>query len=159
MELEQAQAAAFRAMGQLALYCERIEVAGSIRRNKPEVGDVELVCIPRTRFLPQFCEAVKAWKKVKGEPTGKYTQRILPEGIYLDLFMVSRQNWGLIFAIRTGPADYSHLVLARGWVAAGYKCEGGYLHKNGEVVPVLEEQDLYALIGKQWEEPWDRRVL
>ena len=27
--------------------CERIEIAGSIRRQKPTVGDVELLCIPR----------------------------------------------------------------------------------------------------------------
>lgn len=27
--------------------CERIEIAGSIRRGKPEVGDIEIVAIPR----------------------------------------------------------------------------------------------------------------
>ena len=28
-------------------HCERIEIAGSLRRGKPDVGDIELVCIPK----------------------------------------------------------------------------------------------------------------
>ena len=35
---------------------------------------------------------------MKGEPTGKYTQRRLPEGLTLDLFMADANNWGLILA-------------------------------------------------------------
>ena len=31
----------------LAVACERIEIAGSIRRRRPMIGDVEIVCIPR----------------------------------------------------------------------------------------------------------------
>jgi len=33
----------------------------------------------------------------------------IPEGIKLDLFMANIRNWGLIFAIRTGSARYSHV--------------------------------------------------
>jgi hypothetical protein len=38
----------------LAPSCERIEAAGSLRRYKPTVGDIELVCIPKinTRYAP-----------------------------------------------------------------------------------------------------------
>ena len=32
----------------LAPACERLEVAGSIRRRRPDVGDVELVAVPKT---------------------------------------------------------------------------------------------------------------
>jgi len=31
----------------LAPGCSRIAIAGSVRREKPEVGDIEIVCIPR----------------------------------------------------------------------------------------------------------------
>lgn len=37
---------------QLLPGCERIEVAGSIRRGRPDVGDIELVAIPRTTTEP-----------------------------------------------------------------------------------------------------------
>ena len=29
-------------------YCERIEIAGSVRRRRPQVNDIEIVCIPKT---------------------------------------------------------------------------------------------------------------
>ncbi len=35
-------------VGLIGPYCERIEIAGSIRRRRPDVGDMELVCIPKT---------------------------------------------------------------------------------------------------------------
>jgi len=34
-------------MAALGPGCERIEIAGSIRRGRPDVGDIELVAIPR----------------------------------------------------------------------------------------------------------------
>jgi len=129
----------------LSPYCSRIEIAGSIRRAKPEVGDIELVAIPKD--IEGFANEVNKLEKVKGEPTGKYTQRILPEGINLDLFIANERNWGLIFAIRTGSADFSHKVLATGWVKKGYHSVNGMLIKDGKEVEVREERDLFDLIG------------
>ena len=90
---------------------------------------------------------------MKGELPCKYTQRILPEGIKLDLFFAERGNWGLIYAIRTGSADYSHKVLATEWVKRGYKSEDGYLTANGKQVEVYEEKDLFNRIGLAFIEP------
>lgn len=88
----------------------------------------------------------------------KYTQRILPEGIKLDLFFAEEGNWGFIFAIRTGSADYSHKVLANGWVKRGYKSENGYLTHNGKTYDVREEKDLFDRIGVAYVEPKHRTL-
>ena len=155
----------------LSPYCDRIQIAGSIRRERPEVNDIEIVCIPKRYesfdllgnsegFLPiqEFVHTVRQWGKVRGEPFGKYTRRVLPEGIELDLFMVTKDNWGLILAIRTGSADYSHKILARGWTAKGYRGEGMLIDPNGNPVPVPEEVDLFRLIGIPWATPRMREV-
>jgi DNA polymerase/3'-5' exonuclease PolX len=153
----------------LAPYCERIEIAGSVRRRKAFVGDLELVCIPRQLATglfgdalvtdPDFCAAVNQWPAVKGTPQGKYTQRRLPEGMLLDLFMAGAENWGLIFAIRTGSADFSRHILATGWVKAGYRSEDGRLRaRDGSIIPVREEQDLFDLLGMPWVNPEAREV-
>jgi DNA polymerase/3'-5' exonuclease PolX len=108
---------------------------------------------------PDFCAAVNQWPAVKGKPEGKYTQRRLPDGIMLDLFMADVENWGLIFAIRTGSADFSRHILATGWVKAGYHSEDGRLRtRDGTIVPVREEQDLFALLGIPFVEPEAREV-
>ncbi len=73
--------------------------------------------------------------------------------IKIDLFMANERNWGNIFAIRTGSADFSHLVLACGWVKAGYKSVNGMLTKNGKEIECREEEDLFKLIGISFVEP------
>ena len=146
-------------------HCIRCEIAGSIRREKPEVKDIEIVAIPKPfqtgLFEDGIAEVVNRWQKVKGEleyGKTKYTQRILPEGIKLDLFFAEPGNWGLIFAIRTGSADYSHKILASGWVKRGYKSEGGYLTQAGKTYNVLEEKDLFDIIGLAYVEPKHRTL-
>ena len=160
MKLEEAQVIANKIKAELATHCERIEIAGSIRRKKPDVGDIEIVAIPKPYDIGLFesgiATIVKQWKKVKGELPCKYTQRILPEGIKLDLFFAEHDNWGNIYAIRTGSKDYSHLELASTWSYMGYKSEGGYLFRDGERIAVREEEDLFKLLGIPFVEPEQR---
>lgn len=144
----------------LAPHCDRIEIAGSIRRKKPEVKDIEIVAIPKSYEVGLFesgiATVINRLEKVRGELPCKYTQRILPEGIALDLFFAEPGNWGLIYAIRTGSADFSHHVLASGWVRKGYTSSGGYLTANGRAVEVPEEVDLFRRIGLDFVEPEHR---
>lgn len=157
----------------LAPHCVRIEIAGSIRRECEIIGDIEICCIPKPYetglFTSGIASVVNQWEKVKGEleyGKSKYTQRILPASIVgvegkrvaLDLFFPDVTNWGLIFAIRTGSAEYSHKVLATGWKVRGYKSEGGHLIYKGKSYDVLEEKDLFARIGIPYCEPKNRNV-
>ena len=180
MKLDRAMVIAERVRVALDPYCERIEVAGSVRRRKAEVGDIELVAIPRTvdvldlfgtsgvRRVAGWEEAVRGLGRVvKGDPgLGRYAQVDLGE-ITLDLFLAVPENWGLIFAIRTGSAEFSHRVLAAGWVRAGYRSIDGMICRWGGVGPgerwvpvaVREEVDLFRLAGVEWTEPEKREVL
>lgn len=147
---------------QLTPFCERIEIAGSIRRKKPFVKDIEIVAIPKPYdvglFQSGIATIVNQWQKVKGELPCKYTQRKLPDDIMLDLFFAERGNWGLIYAIRTGSAEYSHKILATGWVKNGYKSKDGYLIYNNKSIAVLEEKDLFARSGVHFIDPEFRNM-
>lgn len=170
MNLKDAFEAARWLQKTLKPFCARIAIAGSIRRQCKTVNDIELVCIPKrvqTGLFsediatdPGFVKAVNAWKVVKGEPTGKYTQRLIPingENIVLDLFMTTAENWGMTFALRTGSADYSHYVLAKTWTKKGCKSEEGILldeHDNAR--PFAEEEDLFRYLGIDWVPPQER---
>ena len=158
MQLDQATTIAERVRQILLPFCHRCEIAGSVRRKRPVVNDIEIVCIPKPYDpLPLFVDGiaaiVNAWPKVRGELPCKYTRRVLPEGIELDLFFATRENWGLIYAIRTGSADFSHKVLATGWVRNGYHSVDGMLHRDGEPVATPEEYELFRLAGVPWMEP------
>lgn len=79
---------ALEVWNQLKPHCAIIKIAGSIRREKPEVGDVEIVALPKTETgtdlfgapteafrIPQWHEAVNSLGSiVKGKSDGKYMQ-------------------------------------------------------------------------------------
>lgn len=165
MKLSEAQIIAQEIKGQLVPYCERIEIAGSIRRQRPQVKDIEIVCIPKPYetglFANGIASIIQAWPKVKGElqyGKCKYTQRQHPAGIKVDIFFAEPGNWGLIYAIRTGSANYSHQRLAVTWSRQGFKSIEGYLYKNGRKVITPEEEDVFRIIGLPFEQPERREM-
>jgi DNA polymerase/3'-5' exonuclease PolX len=162
--LAEARAIANDVITQLDPHCSRIQVAGSIRRGKPTIGDIEVVCLPCPYVeSPLFCTGIAAvinqWEKIKGELPCRYTQRRLPSGMKLDLFMPDPMSYGLQLAIRTGSAAWCKKVLAPAWVRAGFHSEGGVLRRaDGSMVPTPDEHTLFRLIGLEWVAPEDREV-
>lgn len=146
---------------QLKPHCYRCEIAGSIRRKRPEVKDIEIVAIPKPfetgLFESGIALVVNQWNKVKGEMdmSCKYTQRMLPQDIVLDLFFCKADNWGNTFAVRTGSADYSKKIAAR-WVELGYHSQDNYLHRNGDKMPLYEELELFQLLKMPFLKPEER---
>ena len=152
-------------------YCSRIEKAGSIRRLKEFPGDVELCAIAED--VKKLKNNLGQWllknghvdiKNVFLKSGGKYVQ-FMYKYEQIDLFLCQAENWGNIFAIRTGSADFSHHVLATGWVRKGYESVDGFLYRSAayphpvegrEKIILREEQDLFKLIGLDWVEPTDR---
>ena len=163
MDLPQAEAIADAAVEQLRPHCGRVEIAGSIRRRRPEVGDIEIVASPKPYgtglFESGIATVVNQWSKIKGELPCKYTQRALPEGIKLDLFFADETTWGVVYAIRTGSASFSHHVLATGWVKQGYKSvDARLIGPDGVVVSTPEEEDVFRYAGVRWIEPEKREL-
>jgi len=155
-------------------HCDRIEIAGSIRRGKPNPKDIEIVCIPKTsedgRDLfgescrvrdPGFVCTVDKFIRKKGNPhEGRYLQLAVldddEEEIQIDLFTCQPVNWGVIFAIRTGPAEFSHYCLAKRAHKFGLKIQGGMLTRDGCIVQCPEEKDLFDNLHMPMIRPSDR---
>lgn len=166
--------------------CHRCEVAGSVRRGKEAPKDIELVCIPelyteehhdmfghvvatahRNRLFDRL-----AWLYAEGEwaldtttpRDGERYKRLRhePSGICCDLFIADERNWGNIFAIRTGPGDFSKALVTRA-LRLGLKQDGGRLwrlHRDGTrtVVDCPEEADYFAALRVAYLEPHERTV-
>jgi DNA polymerase/3'-5' exonuclease PolX len=135
IELAKAKRYADRLVEILSPYCEKIDIAGSIRRERYKVGDIEIVALPKKEFIPtelfgegkwkvtkEFTEAVHRVidNAIKGNTTGRYMQATLLGGITMDLFMPQPHDYYRILAIRTGSDDYAHKVIANSWVKGGW---------------------------------------
>ncbi len=160
MDLEYALKIANDVVHRLAPHCGRIEIAGSVRRKKPiNIHDIEIVAIPKPYDVALFASGIALvipkWKKVKGELPCKYTQRIHESETKLDLFFATPENWGYIFAIRTGNLKFSQ-HLAKLWVQYGYKGIDGSLTRSGKKIAVREEVELFKMVNQPYLEPEER---
>jgi DNA polymerase/3'-5' exonuclease PolX len=162
MILEQAETIATRYVELLRPYCSRIEVAGSVRRKKPEVHDIELVAIPTDAVNMQFkLEWESGSRRLKGG--SKYQQYALPEGINLDLFLVTPPaQFGVIFTLRTGPAEFSTWCVTRralgGRLPKFAMVNSGAVWVKEQIVPMPEEIDFLSFLGLGLLEPWERKA-
>jgi DNA polymerase/3'-5' exonuclease PolX len=168
-------------------FCQSIEIAGSIRRRKPEVKDVEIVAVPRwidgpgedlfgppkqynTLHVWATRQRTVTWIKTgttlivpwEIDPKGKYWRGIWPCEMKLDLFLATPENYGLILLIRTGPADWSRRFVTQrskgGWLPDHLRVEGGTIRdQSGTALATPTEEDAFELAGRQWLPP-ERRV-
>ena len=99
MELLKAQTLAEALKNQLKPYCERIEIAGSIRRKRPLVKDIDLVLIPSNqgRFIFILWQMLGAPKLA-----GKRLIRCQMPDITLDIYVATPESWATLLLIRTG---------------------------------------------------------
>jgi len=161
-------------------YCERIEVAGSVRRRKAWVGDIEIVAIPKVRInifgeskleepLPVtgYLEGLVQQGSIQWIKNGlKYKQFTDIGSSYkpnVDLFLVvPPAQWGVIFLMRTGSADFSHNIVKLkqigGHMPASIRQVDGHLEwvATGEHIHTPEEADYFKAIDLEWVEPTDR---
>lgn len=194
LTLAQAEIVATTLLSALRPGCERIEIAGSIRRRCATVRDVEIVAVPRlARDLfgerdgaapTELDAAVDAWiergymrpraprrmgprfralELVEGVLVADGTRALrLPAPVAVDLFLVlPPAQWGAVFAIRTGPWEYSRELVTR-CRARGLRCVDGHLERVGATRdPVLatpEERDFIEACGLPYVEPERRRA-
>ena len=174
MPLAAARLIAEAVRAELAPRCQRIEIAGSIRREKPDIGDVEIVAIPLPKIdlfgtpvggetlldplLDRLCGDGRLAKIKRGE---KYAQfRIVKAGINLDLFLASPATWACIFVIRTGSAQFTHRLVTQkskgGLCPDDCRFSEGRLWRGGKPVELAEEVDLFRELGLAWIEPRER---
>ena len=155
---------------------DRVEIAGSVRRKKDIVGDIEICGIPADREkLIQLLSGVGQHIKpgvpgvVPWEPkvSAKYLRVRLEEGMNLDVFLATPQNWGGLFMMRTGSgADLSGNSFngfTPGMFSRWKKLSGGGRMTDcmptmptGEQLWIPEEKDFFDLLEMDFVPPEER---
>lgn len=154
-------------------FCEQAEVAGSVRRGKAEVGDIEIVLQPRLEPVYDLFGAPaghrdslqgfvwSAWGQlVKNGP--RFKQILTPQGVMLDVFIVRPPaQFGLIYLIRTGPAEFSRWVVTPqdkgGALPSHLRVRDGAIWDGDDIVPTPTEADVFRVLGLDFIPPAERR--
>jgi DNA polymerase/3'-5' exonuclease PolX len=161
--------------------CERIAIAGSLRRLKRFVSDIEIAFVPKMTKRPDglFDEKIisvanevierlleDGYFQKRPNKNGAFTWgeanklAIRAEsGIPVDLFACPPENWWVTLVVRTGSKETNLRLttganrLNRSLNAYGY---GVTNRATGEVTPATSEQEVFALCGIEYLKPKDR---
>lgn len=139
---------------------ERIEIAGSIRRWKETIKDIDIVATSAApeRMMAAFVSLPRVEKVVLHGPTRSSV--VMEEGLQVDLRVVERESFGAALAYLTGSKG--HNVRLRDMaVKQGLKINeyGIFREEDGKRLGGEEEDDVYRLLGLPYIPPEMREDL
>jgi len=165
----------------LAPACDRLVVAGSLRRRKATVGDVEILYVSKREERPVdlFTTApasladdviddllragvlAKRLSKTGVPAWGPLNKLAIhtASGIPVDLFAATPESWWNYLVCRTGGAESNRRIASLAqrqglrWNPYGV---GFARLADGEIVAVGSEQAVFEAVGLRYEEPWER---
>lgn len=169
MELVEATWLAEEIRSWLAPGCVQIAIAGSIRRQRAAVKDIEIVAVPlvvvdydlfdEPRYERSLLDGVLAeltprrlrWAEPKRNGA-KYKCLVVPShDVTVDLFIAEEDNYGNILALRTGDAVFSRLLVTPrahgGLLPDDLRHRQGYLWKGSTRLEAPTEDTFFAYFG------------
>ncbi len=160
--------------------CHAIVIAGSIRRGKERVGDIELLYVPKIVFRPveddlfgdveapvslvdeRLDELLAAGvlakrRNARGVQAWGRANKLavhVASGIPVDLFATSAECWHNALVCRTGPAESNMRIAAearrKGWTWK--PCGSGFATPGGPR-RVTSEREVFLSVGLPYCEP------
>jgi DNA polymerase (family 10) len=132
----------------------RIEPAGSLRRRKPTIGDLDLLAaVDDPAAVIARLDALKEVDKVLAAGTDK-TSIVLAEGPRVDLMVCTPAAWGTHLVHFTGSAE--HNIALRGMAldrGLSLSEKGWKVIEDGSLLLDAEEADVYERLGMPWIAP------
>ncbi len=132
----------------------RIEVAGSLRRRRPTIGDLDLLAaVDDPTEVIAALDGLREVDHVVAAGIDK-TSIILGDGPRVDLMVCPPEAWGTHLVHFTGSKDHNialrGMALDRGWSLSE---KGWKVIETGELLLDAEEADVYARLGLPWIPP------
>lgn len=169
MNLRPALLLAERIRGILAPHCERLEIAGSIRRGRAEVNDIDFVLQPRAGRDAAVRELLRRCTVVKDGPEcmmvrskeGVQVDVWFARGETRDMFNTTPSNWGSLLLCRTGSKEHNiHLAQrARAQEMKWETSRGLVVHPDtarAAVVAGATEEEIFQCLGLDFIPPAHR---
>ena len=160
MKIEEARLIAEEVRQTLSPYCDRIEIAGSIRRGKPIVKDIDIVLIEKPQAVLIINAALSSIGSI--DMNGSKIKRLWhgdrETGISIDIYLATPATWATLLLIRTGSKENNIRLcsLARR-LGLQLKANGdGLFNQSGQRLAGDSEQSIYEVLGIPYQEPSER---
>jgi DNA polymerase (family 10) len=163
LDLKEAERIAAQVKAAVENQCDRIEVAGSIRRQKNKVHDIDFVVV--TKNDADWQKISDKLKHLKAKPNcsgNSVIKAFLPcqSGLFqVDFYRAKPSTFGIHLLVRTGSADHNM------WLA-GYAISKGMrikysegLIKDNSVIAGETEQGVFEALGLPYPLPSEREIV
>lgn len=154
MNLEEAEQIYSDVSQVLGPYCDKIVVAGSVRRQRPFPRDIDIVAIPKMGtlrgILPMLFDTLLF--------NGPKLARLRYKGMQVDIYYASDETWATLLLIRTGPKE-SNIALCSIAQARGWKLHAngdGLFDGQGRRIAGDTELEIFHALGLKYKEPEER---
>ncbi len=139
---------------------EQITAAGSLRRGRETVGDIDLLVTgPSPDAVLDRFAAFPRVNTLLSRGENKASATIGREALQVDLRALPRESFGAALQYFTGSKDHNVAVRTRA-VRMGLKLsEYGLFRENGETIAGETEEGVYGALGLQWIPPEMRENL
>lgn len=139
-------------VAQLRDQVDKIEIAGSLRRKKETIGDIDILVVSSTpeRVMRTFTHMNNVVKVIeKGVQSSSVR---LDSGIQVDLRVVENKSFGSALQYFTGSKDHN-IALRKVSIRKGYKLNEYGLFKGDRWTSGETEEEVYETLGLQWIPP------
>lgn len=157
MELERAKTIAKEVVKRLSPYCQKIETAGSIRRQRPFPRDIDIVLIPSDAWNLE-AEVLAMARPFQPKLSGEKLKRFTFNGVQVDLYFASEKTWATLLLIRTGSTENNirlcSIAKKKGWHLAANG--SGLFNETGERIAGDSEVSIYNALGLPYQRPEER---
>jgi len=133
----------------------RVGVAGSFRREKETVGDIDILLV--TTAPEEVSDAIAALKivrdiAVKGDKKISFD---LHNGLRVDVRLVKADQWGAALMYFTGSKEHN-IAVRKVAIKKGWKLNEYGLFDGEKVIASKEEKDIYDALDLRFYEPKER---
>lgn len=134
---------------------QRCEVAGSYRREKETVGDIDILAISDTPAV--IADAVAKLDVVRNVVAHGDTKVSfdLHNGLRVDVRFVIPEQWGAALLYFTGSKEHN-IAMRKVAIQKGWKLNEYGLYNGEEVVAQETEPEIYDALGLRFYEPTER---
>ena len=162
LNLSEAETIARQIKNVVAPHCDKIEIAGSIRRQKAKVHDIDFVAVTETdaewQKITDELKHLKAKLNCHGNIIIKALAPVQNGLFKVDFYRAQPKTYGIHLLIRTGSAEHN-MWLAAYAISKGMRLkysEG--LIKEGNPIAGETEQGMFEALGLPYPAPSQREI-
>ena len=132
---------------------QRAEAAGSLRRMRETIGDLDLlVSAADTPLVIQTFVAFPEVDHVLGEGVTKASVELI-DGLRVQLWVHPPERFGSALQYATGSKEHNVRLRAAAQKAGLSLSEHGYQNQEGDLIFCPEEEEVYGVLGLPWIPP------